>query len=122
MTGLLSMFQILRLKIVWKDSRRYIKKSTLGCLHSNVPCWHRQLTTVLLRAFGSIGWLEGESKSKWNLIDAEGVKIDLENYIDDLKDFVSKSANVLLGKCKKHKTGKSSKDNYAGLDRKEWYH
>ena len=77
---------------------------------------------ALLRAFGSIGWLKGKSKSEWNLIDADGVKIDLENYIEILKDFVSKSADVLLGNCKIRKTGTSIKDNYAGLDGKEWYH
>jgi len=77
---------------------------------------------ALLRAFGSIGWLKGESKSKWNLIDADGVKIDLENYIVDLTDFVSKSADVLIGNCKIHETGTSINDNYAGLDGKEWYH
>jgi len=113
-----------RFKEVYKE--KYSGRPSFECPMLAQPI-NKGLSTAnagiaLLRAFGSIGWLEGKSKSKWNLIDADGVKIDLKNYIDDLIDFVSKSADVLLGNCKIRKTGTSIKDNYAGLDGKEWYH
>jgi len=75
----------------------------------------------LVRAFGAIGWLDGNSISSWKLTDADDVKIELNNYINDLEMFVSKSAELLITKvCTLRKTGDSKKDNYAG-DVKEWY-
>jgi len=72
----------------------------------------------LLRAFGAIGWLNptSESEQSWNLFDADGNIIKLQNYVDDLKLFVSKSSKVLLGEVNVHETGESSNDNYVGKD------
>jgi len=75
----------------------------------------------LVRAFGAIGWLEGKSESRWELTDSDGGKIMLKDYTDDLENFVSRSADVLIKACNIRKTGGSDKDNYAGPDGKEWY-
>lgn len=76
----------------------------------------------LVRAFGAIGWLEGKLISSWELTDADGVKIELKNYTNDLDHFVSRSAKLLTTNvCNVRKTGISDKDNYAGPDGKEWY-
>ena len=77
----------------------------------------------LLRAFGAIGWLKptSESEQSWNLSDADGNIIELQNYVDDLKRFVKKSSKVLLKEVNVHKTGDSSNDNYAGKNGTIWY-
>jgi len=76
----------------------------------------------LLRAFGAINWLEPtiKSKSSWRLIDADGNSIMLENYVDDLKQFVFKSADVVKNMCSIRETGMSIRDNYVGPNGTEW--
>jgi len=77
----------------------------------------------LLRAFGAIGWLNqtSESEQSWNLSDADGNIIKLQNYVDDLTLFVTKSSKVLLKEVNVRKTGDSSNDNYAGQEGTRWY-
>jgi len=78
----------------------------------------------LLRAFGAIGWLTQDSGTKllWQLVDADGSKIELKDYVDDLKNFLSKSVDLLLKSVNIRKTDEEDDDdNYTGPHETEWY-
>ena len=81
----------------------------------------------LLRAFGAIGWLDStsDSKSSWHLVDADGIEISLSEYLDDLKNFVSRSAKVFMRLCdiRKTKIKKEGKNRIKRpvSDGSEWY-
>ena len=76
---------------------------------------------ALLRAFGAIGWLNSSSDSKsfWRLFDADGMKLELADYLRDLKKFVTASAHVFIDLCTIHKRQKSKGNT--GSDGEEWY-
>lgn len=76
----------------------------------------------LLRAFGAIGWLDSTNESKllWQLVDGNGIKIELVDYLDDLEKFVSTSAAVFISICDIRYTGSKS-DYYTGANGTEWY-
>ena len=78
----------------------------------------------LLRAFGAIGWLKPDSGSRllWQLFDADGSKIELYDYVVDLKKFLSHSVDLLRESVKTKETASSDNDdNYTGPDGTEWY-
>jgi len=77
----------------------------------------------LLRAFGAIGWLQPDSGSRllWQLFDADGSKIELYDYVVDLKKFLSHSVDLLRKTVNTKETGSSDDDNYTGPDGTEWY-
>ena len=76
---------------------------------------------ALLRAFGAIGWLNSSSDSKsfWRLFDADGMKLELADYLRDLKKFVTASAHVFIDLCTIHKRQKSKGNT--GSDGEELY-
>ena len=76
---------ILRLSVERKNSWRSIQKFTCP---KQPQALNHGLSAVnaaigLLRSFGAIGWLDSKSKSKlpWQLFDADGIKIELADYI-----------------------------------------